>query len=150
MAHKGIATISVDEVIYTGNSSIAVEITGYRHDVEAGTFIHTISATMTCVALDEDKRPSPGLPKLLDPLNFHYVKNHQAIAAQRKELAAQWRAVQEQVNQMPHVSIDMIQSLDYGRSLEVLISERIIEVQNLFLPKHLNQNNTIFGGKVLT
>ncbi|CEG35395.1 atp-binding cassette superfamily [Plasmopara halstedii] len=168
VACKGIATISVDrvditnriahgdlvrlegEVIYTGSSSMAVQITGYRHDIEAGKFIQTLSAIMTCVALDENLRPSPGLPKLLDPLDLEYVKKHEKIAAQRKELAAQWRAVQEQVDQLPHVSVDMIKTHNYGRSLEVPISDTLIEVQNSFLPKHLNRNNTIFGGEVLT
>ncbi|KAG6595911.1 ATP-binding Cassette (ABC) superfamily [Phytophthora cinnamomi] len=145
VACKGIATISVDrvdfksqiahgdlvrlegEVIYTGRSSLAVQITGYRHDIEAGKFIHTLSAIMTCVALDENMRPSPGLPKLLDPLDTEY-----------------------EVDRLPHVSVDMLKTYDYGRSLEVPIPDTLIEVQNSFLPKHLNRNNTIFGGEVLT
>ncbi|GMF35976.1 unnamed protein product [Phytophthora lilii] len=168
VACKGIATISVDrvdfksqiahgdlvrlegEVIYTGRSSLAVQITGYRHDVEAGKFIHTLSAIMTCVALDENMRPSPGLPKLMDPSDPEYVRKHEEIAAQRKELAARWQAVQEEVDQLPHVSVDMLKTYNYGRSLEVPIPDTLIEVQNSFLPKHLNRNNTIFGGEVLT
>ncbi|KUF88126.1 CWF19 protein 2 [Phytophthora nicotianae] len=168
VACKGIATISVDrvdfksqiahgdlvrlegEVIYTGSSSLAVQITGYRHDIEAGKFIHTLSAIMTCVALDENMRPSPGLPKLLDPLDPEYVRKHEEIAAQRKELAARWREVQEEVDQLPHVSVDMLKKHDNGRSLEVPIPDTLIEVQSSFLPKHLNRNNTIFGGEVLT
>ncbi|POM73172.1 ATP-binding cassette (ABC) Superfamily, partial [Phytophthora palmivora] len=65
LACKGIATISVDrvdfkcqiahgdlvrlegEVINTGSSSLTVQVTGYRHDVEAGKFIHSLSAIMT-------------------------------------------------------------------------------------------------------
>ncbi|RLN14591.1 hypothetical protein BBJ28_00013322 [Nothophytophthora sp. Chile5] len=168
VACKGIATISVDrvdiksqiahgdlvrlegEVIYTGRSSLAVQITGYRHDIEAGEFIHTLSAIMTCVALDENMRPSPGLPQLMDPTDPEYVKKHEEIAAQRKELAARWRSVQEEVDQLSHVTVDMLKVYDYGRSLQVSIPETLIEVQNSFLPKHLNRNNTIFGGEVLT
>ncbi|GMF55803.1 unnamed protein product [Phytophthora fragariaefolia] len=164
----GIATISVDrvdfksqiahgdlvrlegEVINTGRSSLAVQITGYRHDIEAGKFIHTLSAIMTCVALDENMRPSPGLPKLLDPLDPEYVRKHEEIADQRKELATRWRAVQEEVDRLPHVSVEMLKTYNYGRSLEIPIPDTLIEVQNSFLPKHLNRNNTIFGGEVLT
>ncbi|CAI5747505.1 unnamed protein product [Peronospora destructor] len=65
VACKGIATISVDrvdfksqiahgdlvrlggEVVSTGSSLLAVQITRYRHDVEAGKFVHTLSAIMT-------------------------------------------------------------------------------------------------------
>ncbi|RLN51548.1 hypothetical protein BBJ29_010098 [Phytophthora kernoviae] len=168
VACKVIATISVDrvdfksqiahgdlvrlegEVIVTGRSSLAVQITGYRHDIEAGKFIHTLSAIMTCVALDENMRPSPGLPKLMNPSDPKYVSKHEEIAAQRKELAVRWQAVQEEVDQLPHVSADMLKTYDYGRSLEIPIPDTLIEVQNSFLPKHLNRNNTIFGGEVLT
>ncbi|KAG7392116.1 hypothetical protein PHYPSEUDO_002340 [Phytophthora pseudosyringae] len=168
VACKGVATISVDlvdfksqiahgdlvrlegEVIYTGRSSLAVQITGNRHDVEAGKFIHTLSAIMTCVALDGAMRPSSGLPKLLGPLDPEYVREHEEIAAQRKELAARWRAVQGQVDQLPHVAVDMLKTYSYGRSLEVPIPDTPIEVQSSFLPKHLNRNHTNFGGEVLT
>ncbi|RQM11294.1 hypothetical protein KXD40_007776 [Peronospora effusa] len=168
VACKGIATISVDrvdfksqiahgdlvrlegEVVSTGSSSLAVQITGYRHDIEAGKFVHTLSAIMTCVALDKNMQASPGLPKLMDPTDPEYVNKHQEIAKQRKELAARWRGVQEAVDKLPHVSVDMLKTCNYGRSLVVPIPDTLIEVQNSFLPKHLNRNNTIFGGEVLT
>ncbi|KAG7385969.1 hypothetical protein PHYBOEH_008853 [Phytophthora boehmeriae] len=131
--------------VTTGCSSLAVQITGYRHDIEAGKFIHTLSAIM---ALDVNMRPISKLSKLINPSDPQYVSKHEEIAVQRKELAARWQAVQEEVDQMPHVSADMIN--DYGRSLELPIPDTLIEVQNSFLPEHLNRKNTIFGGEVLT
>lgn len=169
VACKGIATITVDrvdilgqvahgdlvrlegEMIYTGRSSLSTMITGYRHDIETGEFIHTLSAIMSCVALDENMRPSPGLPRLIDADNEGYVEKLEATAAQRKDLAARWQNVQDMVDQLPRITSDMIHVFEHSESAHtVSIPDTLIEVQNSFLPKHLNRNNTIFGGEVLT
>ncbi|DBA00769.1 TPA: hypothetical protein N0F65_004674, partial [Lagenidium giganteum] len=170
VARKPIATISVDrvdiksqiahgdlvrlegEVIFTGRSSIAVQITGYRHDLETGRFMHTLSATISCVALDENNRPSPGLPALRHPQDPAYITQLQDMAAQRKDLAARWQTVQDTVDQLPRVTKDMIKPLDDDddKLSFIPVPNTLIEVQNSFLPKHLNRNNTIFGGEVLT
>ncbi|TYZ69244.1 hypothetical protein PybrP1_010774 [[Pythium] brassicae (nom. inval.)] len=173
VACKGIATISVDrvdivsqvahgdlvrlegETIHTGNSSLSTLITGYRHDLESGQFVHTLSAIMSCVALDENMRPSPGLPRLVDAAdNVGYVAKLEALAAQRKDLSARWQNVQDMVDQLPRITRDMIHDFDHGHGSQavhtVAVPDTLIEVQNSFLPKHLNRNNTIFGGEVLT
>ncbi|KAF1323937.1 Atp-binding protein, partial [Globisporangium splendens] len=170
VACKGIATITVDrvdilgqvahgdlvrlegEMIYTGRSSLSTMITGYRHDIETGEFIHTLSAIMSCVALDENMRPSPGLPRLVDDAdNAGYVEKLEALAAQRKDLAARWQNVQDMVDQLPRITKDMIHVFEHSQNAHVVsIPNTLIEVQNSFLPKHLNRNNTIFGGEVLT
>ncbi|TMW55723.1 hypothetical protein Poli38472_010605 [Pythium oligandrum] len=166
---KGIATISVDrvditnqiahgdlirlegEMIYTGRTSMSVQISGFRHDLETGTYVHTLSAIMSCVALDENKRPSPGLPQLRDDENPEYLEKLEAMAAQRKDLFSRWQNVQDMVDQMPYVSRDMIHMFDQQEKTHFIpIPDTLIEVQNSFLPKHLNRNNTIFGGEVLT
>lgn len=117
--------------------------------METGQYIHTLSAVVSCVALDENMRPSPGLPKLVDPVDPSYVEKLEATAAQRKELAMRWRRVQESVDQLPRVTLGMLRDAGLEHSPLVSISDTLIEVQNSFLPKHLNRNNTIFGGEVL-
>lgn len=169
MVKSRIATISVDrvditsrvahgdlvrlegEMIYTGRSSAAVQVTGYRHDIETGQFIHTLSAVMTCVGLDANMRPIACMPKLQnDPESPGYVEQLEATAAQRKDLATRWQRVQDSVDQLDHITSDMIQDEDTSSWKErVPVPETLIEVQNSFLPKHLNRNNTIFGGEVL-
>lgn len=118
--------------------------------METGQYIHTLSAIMSCVALDENMRPFPGLPKLVDPVDPEYVTKLEATAAQRKELSARWRSVQESVDQLPRVTLDMLREFKHQHTTLVPIPATLIEVQNSFLPKHLNRNNTIFGGEVLT
>lgn len=140
------------EMIYAGRSSAAVQVTGYRHDIETGQFVHTLSAIMTCVAMNENLRPIPAMPKLRDPENKGYLKHLEATAEQRKDLSQRWQSVQDTVDQMPHISRDMIvvdESLSQNWSQLVAVPETLVEVQNSFLPKHLNRNNTIFGGEVL-
>ncbi|CAI5711376.1 unnamed protein product [Peronospora destructor] len=84
------------EVVSTRSSSLAIQITG------TATMLKWESLSYTeChydVALDENMQASPGLPKLMDLSDSDYVKKHQEIAKQRKELAARWRGVQEAVD----------------------------------------------------
>lgn len=168
VAKKAIATMSVDrvdmmnqiahgdlirlegQVLHTGRSSLSVQISGFRHDLETGKYVHTLSAIMSCVALDENKRPSRGLPTLRDDENPAYLEKLEATTAQRKDLFTRWQNVQDMVDQMPYISRDMIHLFDQNEKTHFIpIPDTLIEVQNSFLPKHLNRNNTIFGGEVL-
>ncbi|RLN92010.1 hypothetical protein BBJ28_00022531 [Nothophytophthora sp. Chile5] len=113
-------------------------------------YIEVLSAYVTLVAIDPTTfRPWPGLPKLVHP-DSSYVLNLEAIAKKRKELSARWRAVQEEVDQLPHVSVDMIKDFGHEHSPLVPVPETFLEIQNSFEPRHLNRNNTIFGGDVMT
>jgi hypothetical protein len=106
---------------------------------------------MTCVALDKNNRPSPGLPKLYDPNDDAYVKKLQETTALRKDLADRWQKVQDLVDNLPFISREMLHVFEYNqKSVYIPVSETVIEVQNSFLPKHLNRNGTIFGGEVLS
>ncbi|KAG7392113.1 hypothetical protein PHYPSEUDO_002337 [Phytophthora pseudosyringae] len=164
----GVATISIDrvdikrpiahgdllrmegEVINIGRSSMVLQMTGYRFDLDQSKFIEVISAFATFVAVDlATLRPRAGLPKLIHPTDNSYVPKLESIAKQRKELAARWCAVQGKVDQLPHVSADMIKDHGAGKSAFVSVSNTLVEVQTTFLPKHLNRNRTIHGGDVM-
>ncbi|KAF4316356.1 hypothetical protein BBO99_00008374 [Phytophthora kernoviae] len=165
---QGIVTLSVDrvdikspiahgdllrmegEVINLGRSSMVVQMSGYRYDVDQAQFVEVMSAFATLVAVDfETMRPRPGLPTLVHPTNPSYVPRLEKLAKQRKELAARWRAVQKKMDQLPHISAAMIE--DFGQEYVELVSvsETLLEVQTSFLPKHCNRNNTTYGGDVL-
>ncbi|RLN96979.1 hypothetical protein BBJ28_00000696 [Nothophytophthora sp. Chile5] len=126
------------------------QITGSRYCLQSDQYIEVLSAYVTMVAIDPKTfRPWPGLPKLVHP-DPSYVPNLETIAKKRKELSARWRAVQEEVDQLPHVSVDMIQDFGHEHSPLVPVPETFLEIHNSFEPKHLNRNNTIFGGDVMT
>ncbi|KAE9114886.1 hypothetical protein PF005_g10982 [Phytophthora fragariae] len=79
----------------------------------------------------------------------NYVSRHEEVAKQRKELAARWRDMQQEVDELPHVSADMIHHFRSNHSELVPVQDTLLEVQTTFLPKNLNDNNTVFGGDVL-
>ncbi|KAH7472128.1 Protein VdlD [Phytophthora ramorum] len=167
-ADQGVATISIDrvdiqspiahgdllrmegEVINIGRTSLVVQMTGYRYDLEQTKLVAVLSAIATFVAVDlVTLRPKPGLPKLVHPTDPTYVPRLETIAKQRKKLAARWCAAQNQVDQMPHISTDMVKDLESTKSAFVSVQDTLVEVQTTFLPKNLNRNNTIHGGDVM-
>ncbi|KAE8881670.1 hypothetical protein PF006_g9011 [Phytophthora fragariae] len=136
---QGIATVSIDrvdikspiahgdllqlegEVIHTGRSSMVIQMSGYRYDLDQAKFVEVLGAFAT----------------------------HEEVAKQRKELAARWRDMQQEVDELPHVSADMIHHFRSNHSELVPVQDTLLEVQTTFLPKNLNDNNTVFGGDVL-
>ncbi|RQM12574.1 hypothetical protein B5M09_011499 [Aphanomyces astaci] len=162
------------QILNINNTSTSIHISGYRVDMLTGTTTHTHDAILTFVAIDKNGRPRSGLPKLVSPLNPTFVPFMYVVrttyslpiyttdmfvicwqrankAAQRKELGARWRKIQEEVDAMEYIRKDMldVNPLNASRTTFVPVKATLVEVQNLFLPKHLNMNNTIFGGEIL-
>ncbi|KAF0700370.1 Aste57867_9075 [Aphanomyces stellatus] len=152
------------QVLNINNTSTSIQISGYRIDMITGSTTHTHDAILTFVAIDKDGRPRAGLPKLVSSADPDFVPNmyehgvssghvvpRAQKAVQRKELAARWRKIQEEVDAIEYIRLDMLEEnpITKTRTSFVPVRDTLVQVQNLFLPKHLNMNNTIFGGEIL-
>ncbi|KAG7392115.1 hypothetical protein PHYPSEUDO_002339 [Phytophthora pseudosyringae] len=142
------------ELVNIGRSSLTVQVTGYRHDITTREFVHALDAVMTAVALDEDNRPYRGLPELVDPDNSdaNRINRLQEIAQQRKDTSMRLKRVEEAVDQLPNVSLEMLDETSRGGewSEEVSVQDTIVALSTSFLPRHLNRNGTVFGGEILS
>ncbi|KAL4101679.1 hypothetical protein PRIC1_005428 [Phytophthora ramorum] len=139
------------EVINIGRSSVTLQVTGYRHDTATRKFVHAINAVMTAVAMDEDNRPFRGLPALVDPTNGHRIAQLQEIARYRKELSMRLKSTEESVDQLPRISLGMLDDATRGgeRSDKVSVQDTVVALSTSFLPRHLNRNGTVFGGEIM-
>lgn len=137
------------EVIAINNSSMAIHVSGFRHDIPTGEFQHTHESIVTMVAINQFGRPRRGLPELFDKERADHCMKVRETAKRRRELAASWRAEQAEVDQRAFVASSDIFPGE-TKDEYVTISDTTIELRNWFLPRHLNINQTVFGGDLLT
>lgn len=136
-------------LISTGNSSMVVEVKGYRQNLHTRSFSPVCVCYVTMVAISPLGIPRKGIPQI----NY---KSEEEIrlrdeANKRKELYNQWNALHDDVDKMENLTTAEVEdSLNRNGKTEFLkISQTEVLVKKMFFPKHVNLNNTIFGGEVL-
>ncbi|KAG2909966.1 hypothetical protein PC115_g13082 [Phytophthora cactorum] len=110
------------EVIGLGKSSMAVQVSVFRHDLTTDTLQNTHDAIITMVAINRFGRPRECLPALFDP--------------------------DRAVNELPFIEQSDLMPAE-SKAKNVSVSDTEVEVRNCFLPRNLNPHDTVFGGDLL-
>lgn len=138
------------EVISLSRSAMAIQVSGFRHDLPSGSFQHTHNAIVTMVAINRFGRPRPGLPELFDPDRAEHCLKVRDMAQRRRELFTRWRNEQAAVDERAFISSSEVAASKEPKSEYVAVGDTAIELRNWFLPRSLNINDTVFGGELLT
>lgn len=138
------------QLLYTGRSSVTVQITGHRRGIRDRAFERALSAVMTLVAVDENGRPATsGVPKPVDPGDNTFAERVERWAGDRKALSARWGQAQLEVDALAHVSRDMLELPGSDGGDAVTVGESRVEFATGFMPNQLNANGTVYGGELL-
>jgi acyl-CoA thioesterase 11/acyl-coenzyme A thioesterase 9 len=162
-----VATVSIDRVdfmrgivqldlvrlegklIQTGNSSMVVEVKGYRQNLNTRSFTLVCISYVTMVAISPTGVPRKGIP----PISYRTEQENllRVEAARRKELYNKWVELHQDVDNMTNLVASEIEDpLNIEGKTEFLtIPQTEVFVKRQFFPKHVNFNSTIFGGEVV-
>mmetsp|Transcript_11402 Transcript_11402/g.23088 ORF Transcript_11402/g.23088 Transcript_11402/m.23088 type:complete len:328 (+) Transcript_11402:401-1384(+) len=137
------------EIVSVGASSMIVAVKVLKHDIQTRKFVHAAFSFITMVALNPDLKPKKDVPKL--DLPDDETARSDALAQRRKQLAEEWvqmqREVDDQSEKLSTVTVEEDTNKEKREFLTIPETEVIVRKQSL--PRHLNHNNTIFGGDIL-
>jgi len=136
-------------LIFVGNSSMVVEIKGFRHTITSNIFQQVCLCYVTMVAVSADTgRPRTGLP-LLKYTSDEEIKLKSDVL-NRKERAKEWAEIQAHVDGLgPLKAAEIEDPLNLGKREYFTIKQTEVVTRRQFLPRHVNHHNTIFGGDIL-
>ena len=136
------------QLVWVGNSSMTIEVRGYRKDLSAREFMPVQRSFITMVAIEEVGKANRNIPGLrYETPEEEKIRDD---ALRRRELNTQWHEVQEAkvgAGQLKAAEVEEDSNREKREFLSPAESE--IEVSRVFLPRNLNRAGTIFGGDVL-
>ncbi|TMW55719.1 hypothetical protein Poli38472_010601 [Pythium oligandrum] len=137
------------QVINIGQSSMTVQCSGYRLDLDSGQYQESHSALLTMVAVDGLGRSLKGLPKLVDEKNPEYIQQIEVFTKKRRDFVTRRKSELEEVDKLSFVSLNDLQ-VEEGKTTFVPVKSTELEFCQWYQPKNLNVANVVFGGDVLS
>ena len=135
-------------LLSVGNSSMLIAVQGYRKDTYTRRFMPIQRAYVTFVAVDERGRPNRAIPGL-----SYQTPAEEAVrdeAQEQKLRSADWLRMQQENEALTNLrAAEVEDEPNRGKSEYLSPTESEITVRRMFMPKHVNQNGTIFGGDIL-
>ncbi|MBI3991844.1 MAG: acyl-CoA thioesterase [Candidatus Lambdaproteobacteria bacterium] len=135
-------------ILAVGNSSMLIAVQGYRKDTYTRRFMPIQRAYMTFVAVDEQRRPNRDIPGLSYRTPEEDGLRNEAREQQLRSAA--WVRMQQENEALGGLrAADVEDDTNRGKSEYVSPAGSEITVRRMFMPKHVNQIGTIFGGDIL-
>lgn len=136
------------QLVSVGNSSMVVEVRGFRKDLAMREFMPVQRSFITMVAIGADGRPHKNIPGLI--YGSPEEERIRDEVQRRKASAERWLAEQAAIDEGPRLRVADVEE-PFNRDKRELLTpaESEIDVRRQFLPRNLNQLGTIFGGDVI-
>eukprot|EP01112_Ceratiomyxa_fruticulosa_P015179 TRINITY_DN4438_c0_g1_i1.p1 TRINITY_DN4438_c0_g1~~TRINITY_DN4438_c0_g1_i1.p1 ORF type:complete len:371 (-),score=64.17 TRINITY_DN4438_c0_g1_i1:80-1192(-) len=137
--------------LVVGASSMVIEVQGYRRTPNSATrsFTPLVTCYVTMVAIGNDGKPRKNIPQLIYETDEEKAARDKVL--KRRELTQEWSKIMDGIekSEVPLKVSDVEDPLNKGKLEYYDIPFSEVRVKRQFLPKHLNVNNTIFGGEIL-
>mmetsp|Transcript_35592 Transcript_35592/g.36297 ORF Transcript_35592/g.36297 Transcript_35592/m.36297 type:complete len:372 (+) Transcript_35592:37-1152(+) len=136
-------------LVSVGSSSLVVRVIAYKEDRHTRTFVKSTASYITMVALHKETlRPNKNIPKL--KLEKEEDLQEEMKVKARKMLFTKWIEMQQQDAESILNANDVLdQSFHDNKREHLSIAQTQVEVRKQCLPRHLNPNQTLFGGDIL-
>ena len=135
-------------MLAVGRSSMQVLIRGSRKDPYSRSFSPIQQARVTFVAVDAEGRPNRNIPAL--EYRGAHGKELQTLHATYARLDQAWKGLQQRLEtHAPLRANEVEEPLNAEKNEFLTPQETKVEVGRHFMPRHLNQRGTIFGGDIL-
>lgn len=136
-------------VIYCGDSSVGVHITFYRRSFRSHKENVAGESFFTMVTITPDLKAAPIVPAmdLTDPDDIDTHHRYLTIREASKE-ASKVSAHRRQLNNLTFDEVDC--SINKHKHLHVRIEDTKMTANRIFFTSCLNNNNTVFGGELMS
>ncbi len=131
-----------------GNSTLIVDVQGYRMDSLSREYMPIQRSFITMVAVDDRLRPNRDIPALRCDSEEERELRREVLAL--KAVSKEWQRMQEEPTGKDTLTVAEVEDPINREKREYLTpAETEVRLRRIFLPRHNNVMGTIFGGDIL-